>query len=284
MGDNMRNYESNISKSYDIEELENEWKKTPAEEQKTNKMVLNSNYSITMANKIIKANQKKQSLLLFRLLRIVISQIGIQDKELLTYSVSVKDLAEYLNISASNIYTEIEKVIIEGLQAIIKVEVKPNIYKQFQWLSVCQYDNNTGTITIKLHNELKPYFIGLHEFFTKTDKSEFIALSDFYTGRIYELISCDDNLTGHTKPYLIYTIPYLRNFLDCNDKFKVINNFKEKVIEKAVKKINENTKYYIRVNYRKKGRSIYYVDFYIDNNANYKDFLKKYLPPTEEKE
>lgn len=54
--------------------------------------------------------------------------------------------------------------------------------------------------------------------------------------------------------------------LNCENKYKQIKEFKEKVIEKAVQEINSNTDLFVNTKYIKTGRKITDIQFEIFNN------------------
>ena len=72
-----------------------------------------------------------------------------------------------------------------------------------------------------------------------------------------------------------YEISTLREILNCENKYKQIKEFKEKVIEKAVQEINNNTDLFVIAEYVKTGRKITDIQFEIFNNRlNCKNILK----------
>jgi plasmid replication initiation protein len=236
--------------------------------QQKNEMILSKKHNIVMANKIIKGKQSKMSLQLLRLIRIAISQISKYDTELLMYETTVKELADFLNISPKNLYRDIEDIATEGLQSIIHLEDDEYIHR-FQWFNLFEYEKKTGTLRLQLHPRLKPYLLGLDSFFTMYKLDKIVLFDSYYAIRLYELILCDDNATKQDLVKLNYKIDYLRKYFNCEDKYSRIIDFKKNVIDIAIKEINEKSDKGIKVNYNKKGRSIHSVDFYIQSNWAY---------------
>lgn len=248
--------------------------------QKTNEMILSKNHNIVMANKIIKGKQNKMSLQLLRLIRIAISQISKFDKELLMYETTIKELADFLNISPKNLYRDIEEIGIEGLKSTIYLEDEKKI-NIFQWFSLFEYQKETGTLRIQLHPKLKPYLLGLDSFFTMYKLDKILLFDSYYAIRLYELILCDDNATKQDLIKLNYTIDYLRKYFNCEDKYSRIIDFKKNVIDIAIKEINEKSDKGITINYNKKGRAIHSIDFYIQSNWTYHETKRIEMELTE---
>lgn len=81
-----------------------------------------------------------------------------------------------------------------------------------------------------------------------------------------EILKCDENKARDTKNVFTYQISKLREMLGCENKFKQIGQLKERVIEKAVQEINDNTDLLVYVNYIKTGRKITAIQFSLHCN------------------
>lgn len=237
------------------------------------KMILNDKRHVSAANELIKGKQGKMSLQLARMIRIAISQISATDLETLEYNCKLVNLANFLQISKNDLYRDIEKITDEGLRSVITIRQPDMSYKKFQWLSLCRYNNTNGTLTIRLHNELKPYITQLESYFTQYQLENILQLNSYYAVRLYELIKCDDGITRNTKNYISYSIEFLREYFGCEKKYKRIADFKKKVIDISVREINNKSDYLIYPTYKKEGREIKEVIFEI--HTNYIDYKKR---------
>lgn len=252
---------------------------------------------IVQANKILRAKQDDLTLLEAKLIKLVVSQIAMNDSDLLTYSCNVTDLASFLEIPQDNIYRDMDSLSSTILTKRIylidenrkyKKNGEPN-YLKFQWVSSFRY--NSGLITIRLNDELKPWLLGLHAAFTEYGIDCILKLPTSNSIRLLELLkSYEYTVNVYSPRYkpttlfphipkdnneLIFSIDYLKNYFNCADKYhNKTSDFIKWVIDSSVKAININQEN-MRVSYRtvKEGRKIGYVLFKINAFAD-KDFIE----------
>lgn len=241
----------------------------------------NREYLVVQANELVRSKQDDLTLLEAKLVRLAISQVLENDTDFRTYSCNVVDLAKFLGISKDNIYRDIQDLSVNIMKKSIFIKEKtPNKkgkqnYKIFHWVDYVEYKD--GTITFRLSESLRPYLIGLEELFTMYSYEALIDLPTNYSIRLYELLASWQNSTIRNVPKtnytdvliekneFIFTISYLREYFNCVDKYPNAGDFIINVIDKAVKAIQKNT--LMKVSYRKvkKGRSIEYIVFKLND-------------------
>lgn len=231
----------------------------------TKDIALDENYQVCINNDLVKS-KSTLSLNATKLLRIAIMQIMKEDPDLLTYRVSITKLAEFLNIPSSNLYRDVHSICIELLQQIVEIG-DGNIHhkwKAFQWCSKCSYEDGTGIITIRLHEELRPYLLELSKNYTSYLVDNIIRMKSVYAIRVYELIKCrlKTNRTLSKPVRIELSLDEIRKATDTENKFTKTNNFKQRIIDVAVKEINENAQFSIaEYGYIKDGRAAVGVYF-----------------------
>jgi plasmid replication initiation protein len=234
------------------------------------------------------------TLLEAKLIRLAITQVLRDDTDLKTYSCNVVDLANFLGIDNHNIYRDIQELSKSLMKKsiFIKDKTQPKRkgkenYRIFHWIDYVDYTD--GVITFKLSDSLKPYLIGLEQLFTLYGYDAVIGLPTNYSIRLYELIASYQNMTVRLMPdtnytdipieknEFIFTIDWLRDYFNCNDKYPNTGDFVKRVIDGAVKAIVKNT--LMRLSYRtvKKGRSITHIVFKLNEwtNQDFTDYLMK---------
>lgn len=235
---------------------------------------------VIQANELIRSKQDDMTLIEAKLIRLAISQVLRDDTDLKTYSCNVMALAEHLGIDNHNIYRDIKKLSKSLLSRSIFIadKAKPNRngkenYKIFHWVDYVEYRD--GVITFKLSDSLKPYLLGLDELFTLYGSDIACSLPSNYSIRLYELMASYQNMVLRPHPdtnyanvpiepnEFIFTVEWLKDRLDCNDKYKLTADFIKRVIDTSVRAINKYT--FMRLSYRtvKTGRSIKYIVFKI---------------------
>lgn len=254
----------------------------------------NKDFYVIQANELVRSKQDDLTLLEAKLIRLAITQVLRDDKDLKTYSCNVVDLANFLGIDNHNIYRDIQDLSKSLMKKSIFIKDKSQPkrkgkenYKIFHWIDYVDYTD--GVITFKLSDSLKPYLIGLEQLFTLYGYDAVIGLPTNYSIRLYELIASYQNMTVRLMPdtnytdipieknEFIFTIDWLRDYFNCNDKYPNTGDFVKRVIDGAVKAIVKNT--LMRLSYRtvKKGRSITHIVFKLNEwtNQDFTDYVKQ---------
>ena len=253
----------------------------------------NKDFLVIQANELVRSKQDDLSLLEAKLIRLAITQIVREDNQFNTYSCNVVDLANFLGISSKNIYRdsqELSKSLMKK-SIFIKDKSKPKNkgrenYKIFHWVDYVEYID--GVITFKLSDSLKPYLLGLEQLFTMYGYDAILNLPTNYSIRLYELIASYQNMTVRVMPdtnytdipieqnEFIFTVEWLRDYFNCDDKYPNTGDFVKYVIDSATKAIMKNT--IMRLDYRtvRKGRKITHIVFKLVDWGNV-DFTKEIL-------
>ena len=227
-------------------------------------IVYRKEHNAVMANDIVKGKQD-MTLQEARIIRLVITQIAKEDNDLRTYTCNIKDLADFLKIDDSNLYREIKNICGSLAQRVVWVGTgNPRTpWEVFPWLQLAKYDGN-GKLTLMLSERMKPYVIDLNRYFTQYRLENILEMNSFYSIRLYELLKCDD---FKKEEYREYSIEFLRQFFDCEKKYKLFADFKRRVLEAAIKEINLKSDIEIReVEYKKDSRKVSKVRFLVWDN------------------
>lgn len=237
----------------------------------------NKNYPVVMANKLIRAKKDRLTVLEAKLLRLAISNIVELDTKLNTYTISVSELAMFLGVASTNLYTEVPQIAKSLFDKDIYMPTGTydkhgnENFELFHWVDYIKYEN--GTITLKLSERLKPYLLGLDSLFTKYGYENILALPSDMCITLFELLISFEGLrlndiTVNTYPEVelqpgefILPIDKLRQFLQCDDKYPNTSDMIKWVIDYNLKIIMTHT--LCRIKYRtvKQGRSIKYIVF-----------------------
>lgn len=229
-------------------------------------MTYNSAHYTVAANDIIRGKQS-MTLQTARLIRLLITQIVKEDKDLKIYSCRIADLAKFLNIPSSNLYRDVFQICDCAMKSVVYIGTgnPKQPWKMFHWISTAEYDGN-GTLTLRLSDEIKPYVLELEKWFTQYQLKNILEFSSYYAIRLYELLKCRDGECNNSKIELEFTINELRTYFDCENKYSAFKDFRKKVIEVAVREINEKSDILIYPHYKKSGRAITSISFEIHIN------------------
>lgn len=219
---------------------------------------------VVMANDMIKGISKL-SLNESKLLRTIIMQIKPQDEDLEVFTVKIKEFAELVGIDKNHMYSEADKMTDSLMSEVIRIgDGNPrHKWKKLHWVDLCEYDS--GTITIKVSNELKPYILGLQKWYTQYRLEDIIYFKSVYSIRIYELIAMclkDQKPYADKKTEVYISMEDLRKSTNTEHKYERLSQFKEKVINIALRDINQTSSYHVSVRDYKEGRKV--VGFYFN--------------------
>lgn len=234
-------------------------------------MIYEPEHFTVMANDIVKGKQD-MTLQEARIIRLMITQIVKEDKDLKTYICNIQDLASFLKIPPNNLYRDIQNICTNLVQRIVKVSTgnPKQPWQVFPWVQLASYDGN-GNITLKLSEQISHFVIELDQYFTQYKLENILEMKSFYAIRLYELLKCDE---FKETDYLEYSLSFLREFFECEKKYKQFKDFRIRVLEVAKKEINSKSDIEIRsIEYLKKGRKIERIRFWV--GVNFKTKMEK---------
>lgn len=234
-------------------------------------------FCIDSRNYVVQANNLiggKQALKLnsAKLIRSAIMQVVREDEELKPYIITIKDLSELLGVPASNIYRDVDEITDDIIKNPVYIREERNgktiDFIKIPWVTRCEYKSDVG-IALKLNEELKPFLINLKEHYTQYTLQEVLAMKSVYGIRIFEMLQ--SKIMSRVLPKdgitVILSVQEIRECCDCEDKYPAFGNFRDKVIDKAVKEINRVTMFKVVYSYIKKARSVVEIKF--DINMRY---------------
>lgn len=183
-----------------------------------------------------------------KLFRLVISQCRKNDTELYTYDFKISELAEAIGINSSNIYRDTKVMCIKLMQMILlSGDVDPRkSWKLKHIFESCEYSSETGTITIKLHEDMSELVLRLDGQYTQIPVSAVLMMKSKYAIRLYELIC--QKMFGK-RPHanvavgIQLSIEEIREITKTDKKksYDKISNLKNKVLLPAIRDIEAAT-------------------------------------------
>lgn len=227
-----------------------------------------SNY-IAVANKMV-LGQAKLTLNEHKLLRLLVMQIKPDDEDFYTFRITNTELSQLFGIPQKNISRDLKKMVKHIRQQVIEIEENPDDWEVFNLLNISKYKH--GVAVFSLHESLKPFLIGLRELYTQYRLEEICAFRSTYAIRIYELIM--EGLKG-TKPHAgiagkVYAdIDTIRQVTGTVGKYDRISQFSARVIDIAVRDINEHSPYHVEAEPYKESRKIVGYYFLMESHAGY---------------
>ncbi len=231
---------------------------------------LTKNKKFIMSNDAINGKQT-MTLKEAKLIRLLVMQVSMKDRQLMEYKADIKEIARCLGIDSSNLYRDVQKVCekLTGRKLGIKTDNPKNPWKYIPWMSIAEYDGE-GILIIGLNERIRPFVIELNELFTQYEMIDILNINSFYALRIYELLKKEFTKCNKVKHVFEFTIQELREITDTEDKFQQIGHFRDKVINISEREINEKTDLNITVDSIKMSRRFIGFKFTIQEKSKIK--------------
>lgn len=218
-----------------------------------NSMVVHSN-EITRAAYRLSAVES-------RILLTAISKIPHNDKpsDDALYWCSVHDLVD-LGSELKNAYKQIKESADTLYERSIVMPLKGSGSTKFRWVQQVVYEPENARVGLRFSKPLLPFIVEVKEAFTKYRLLDIRGLTSEYAIRLYAMCA----QYADTR-WMTMSIKELRNCLELNDKYSGLSMFKAKVLDVALKQINESDHSAFKVRYKleKTGRAYTDIKFTI---------------------
>lgn len=204
-----------------------------------------------------------------KLIRAAIMQIVLDDEEIKPYIITISELAELLNVPKSNIYRDIDDITDDIMNN--PVYIREESGKKVRWIKIpwvirCEYNSDIG-VALKLNDELKPFLLNLKEQYTQYTLDSILVMKSVYAIRLYELLQSKimTRILPKAGTYIELSVESIKECCGCDSKaYNSFSNFRNRVIDIAVKEINEKTLYTLSYEYVKKGKAVIGFTFHIN--------------------
>ena len=225
-------------------------------------MDLRDEIRVVTSNNFLKASGLENiSVKAVKLLYLALAQCKLNDKDFFTYTIKAKDFAEFMGIDPSNIYQEADKITDELMQGFIKyVPINKKTFVKHQLFSICKY-TESAEITFRMSEEMTPIVLGLKKDFTQPLLKDFARMRSGYSVSIWHIMQRE---MQSKKPGILDEIEFelsleeLRKITGTEKQktYDKISNFKNKILDKAIREIRDNCAVDITYTNIKSGRYI----------------------------
>lgn len=217
------------------------------------------NYLVIKANDIIRKARYDLSLQELKILSYCFSMIKPTDNPDTMYTFSIVDFCKVCGIdydSGKN-YSAVKESINGILRKVFWLMEPDGSEVSIHWLEKARINRGSGKISVRFDEDLKKYIFGLFKNFTQYELLCVLPMRSRYSFRIYELLKS----FAFTKRHY-FELEELKKKLmvESYDRFP---DFRRKVLEPAVKEINEYTDLKINWEPTTKGRTVIGITFYI---------------------
>ena len=241
--------------------------------------------SANKSNELLQHASYNLNITQLKILNKIIDLIDSRKKEQY-YEFNLKNfIINDLNMNLSN-YTKIKKDLINMRKKTIKLFDKNDINKELEiytgWFSSVIFVENTNTVIIEIPITMNKYYFNLQGYYTSIHAKITYGLKSKYSIRLYELLSSYKNERKKKgTDYIEVTIQYykLRKLLDIDEnKYKLYNHFKKRVLETAQKELKEkktDIQFKIKINGRGKYKFIIFKIYNVKEEMERKEAKRK---------
>ncbi|MGZ8947673.1 MAG: replication initiation protein [Methylococcaceae bacterium] len=220
------------------------------------------NLTVCKANEVIEAGYR----LNLNEQRVVLSCIGQVNsmEELLKtdeFELSAKDFSKLYGISEDRAYSELQEVaknLYQRSLTIYNPDLKrPKLKKiETRWISSIGYMPEDGKITLCFAQKLLPYLSDLKGTFTRYKLEHIGNMSSIYAIRLYELLA-QWKSAGKRE----VEIDWLKKQFQLDESYERMFDLKKRVLDPAVKDINDHSNLQVSWTQRKTGRRVTHLTF-----------------------
>lgn len=188
-----------------------------------------------------------------------------KDQQDRVYELNIKDLSLLTGKKYNAAY--LHKATSDMGSRVFEVQTETR-YRQLWMFQRVDYLLGQGIIEIKLTEDITPYLFDLKENFTSYELASALRLTSKYAKRIYQYCSQWKD-QGETKKYDIQDFKQMLGLIDEKGKDKALrmSDFRESVLDVAVKQINEHTELHISYKLEKRVRTYKNIVFMVKPQA-----------------
>lgn len=177
------------------------------------------------------------------------------------YSITANALADLGGFKAGHEYQALREVAERLWERTLIVHEKPNgngktrgQERWLRWVQECVYIEDEGRVELRFGKGILPYLTELQNRFTQYERRMIVKMRSRYGIRLFELIM-QWRQAGERE----VEIEWLRQAWGLDGKYPSIADLKRRVIDPAVRDVNEHTDLDLKIGYRKRGRVVAYL-------------------------
>jgi len=236
-----------MKKKYDLEEMRSQ--------------------SVTKANSIIQRSRYDLTLPQQRIILFLISQVRPTDDSFRVYDFSIQDFCKITGITdAGKNYADLKASLKAVADQSVFVE-EDGVEKLVRWLDMVHIRKNSGTVQLRIHEEMRPYLLHLQSHFTTYELIWILRFKSKYSPRLYEFLRSYhyDKLRKYECDFSVDEVKRAVG----GEHYERWINFKQKVLGPGIEDINEFSDMKVSWIPTKQGRQITGIHFVIQSKSQW---------------
>ena len=217
-------------------------------------------YMVVKSNTIIQRSRYELSVVEQRTIAFICSLIQPNSNNL-TYQFEIADYAKTCGIEADGRLYEAVKSTLKGLRdKSMWLKKEDGSETTVGWLAKVNTNKRSGKATVELDKDFAPYLLDLKECFTAYGFYNILKMRSQYSIRLFELLK-----SYSYRGKINFDIAELKKILMVDEikSYSDFGLFRTKVIDVAIKEINELTDLTVRYDTKLQRRKVVCITFYI---------------------
>jgi plasmid replication initiation protein len=219
--------------------------------------------TVVKANNLIQKSRFDLSTQQQKMLLFIISQISMFDEEFKLYEFEITDFCKICGIDSNqgNNYKLLKEQIKKISDKSLWLELEGGKETLIRWIEKPYIDKGSGTIKIKLDEDMKPYLLQLKEKFTEYELFYTLNFKSKYSIRLYEYLKSIHYKTLERYEKTIEILDFQRLL---ESPYKTFRDFNKNVLQVAYKEINEYSDLLFNYELKTKGRKVVKITLIIE--------------------
>lgn len=193
--------------------------------------------TVTQGNELVRGARHELSISEIRMFSFLLSRVKPGDDPNTKYYFTINECCRVLGIETNNgkNINSIRKILKKLRDTSFELEKEDGTRTTVGWLGKVWTNPGRGDATIQFDEDMIPYVFGLYRDFTSYQLLCTLAMKSAYSIRLYELLKSYAYIGNHD-----FDIEHFKDAVGCT-KYSRFPDVRRRVIETAVKEINEYT-------------------------------------------
>ena len=165
----------------------------------------------------------------------IVSRIKPTDTTLAPIEFDIKEFCDVCGLTAQQYYSHVKETLSNLMSRQVWIKKDNGKEDGYPYLIHVGIDAGSGKGTVEIHNSLVPFLVNLNGNFYQFTFHSILAMKSVYGIRLYKLLK---SLYYKTRD-ATFDLETLKGYLDCADKYDDYRNFRRRVLDPALKDINE---------------------------------------------
>ena len=214
------------------------------EKKVTNRKVIKQSNQLSTAKYKLSSTEMK-------FIALAIAQIRMEDEDFNTYTIKVSDIESQLGTEQNE--TRLKKFAKGLMSKPFEIPMDHGGWRVYNWFSMIEYIPSEAQFKCRIDDTLKPHLLKLVSHFTKYELTSIAKMNSVYDIRFFQMLNTSEcKMRGYFKARVVD----LQEVLQVPKSLLRYDNFKRKVLEVAVKEINEKGGIKVNMQEIKEGKKV----------------------------